>query len=142
MPHYQLLENIAIADIAFEAYGTTLEKVFEHAAEAIFDMMADVKKIKPAKKYILKFNNENLENLLFDFLNEIIYLKDTKYSIFKTVTVKITHRKKYYLTAALTGEKINPEKHELGNDIKAITMHQFSLKQQGKQWVARVVVDI
>ena len=139
---YKLLPDIAVADIAFEAYGKTLEEVFTNAAEALLDMMANRKTITATKKFTITLQNENLENLLFDFLNEIVYLKDSKYSIFTTVQVEIKKGEKYQLLATLTGEKIQPEKHELGNDVKAITMHRYVLEQQGKKWLARVVVDI
>ncbi|HLD13048.1 MAG TPA: archease [Candidatus Nanoarchaeia archaeon] len=142
MKHYKLLPDIAVADIAYEAYGKSLKDVFEHAAEAIMDMLGDRKKIQATKKFTIKLKNINLENLLFDFLNEIVFLKDSEYSVFKTVKVTIKEGKENKLIAVLTGEKINPEKHELGNDVKAVTMHQYKLEKKGKQWVARVVVDI
>ena len=139
---YKFLENIAIADIAYEAYGKDLNELFENAALAIFELTADVDTIDAAKKVDFELEHEKLDNLLYDFLSEILFLKDSKYMVFKHVHVTIKEGKKNKLKAVLEGDKINPEVQSLENDIKAITMHMFELKKEKGQWKARVVVDI
>ena len=87
--------------------------------------------------------NENAENLLFDFLEELIYLKDAKYILFGKFRVEIKKiRDNYILDAVAYGEKINPEKHELKTDVKAVTLHEFFLKKTNKGWKCRVLLDI
>lgn len=139
---YKFLENIAIADIAYEAYGRDLNGLFENAAIAIFELSADLKTIDAKEKIEFNLENEKIENLLYDFLSEILFLKDSKYMIFKNVKVEINQNKTYKLRAFLEGETINPKKHRLENDIKAVTMHMFEVKKEKNIWKARVVVDI
>lgn len=139
---YKFLEDVAIADIAFEAYGEDLNEVFENAALAIFELSADVETVDAVKKVEFALENKKLDNLLYDFLSEILFLKDSKYMVFKYVHVTINEGKKNKLKAVLEGDKINPEVQRLENDIKAITMHMFELKKEKSQWKARVVVDI
>ena len=139
---YKFLEDIAIADIAYEAYGKDLNELFENAALAIFELSAEVDTIDAVKKVEFELENEKLDNLLYDFLSEILFLKDSKYMVFKHVHVAIREGKKNKLKAILEGDKINPEVQSLENDIKAITMHMFELKKEKNQWKARVVVDI
>ena len=139
---YKFLEKVAIADIAYEAYGKSLNELFENAAFAIFELSADLKTIESKKKIEIKLDNEKIENLLYDFLSEILFLKDSKYMVFKKVKVTIKKNKKYQLNAILEGDTINPEKQKLENDIKAITMHMFEVKKQKNNWKATVVVDI
>ena len=139
---YKFLEKIAIADIAYEAYGKNLNELFANCALAIFELSANLKTIDSKKKLEIKLENDKIENLLYDFLSEILFLKDSKYMVFKKVKVLITENKKYQLKAILKGDTINPEKQQLENDIKAITMHMFEVKKGKNNWKATVVVDI
>ena len=136
---FKYLENVAIADIAFEAYGKTLNEVFENCAYAFFDMTCNPKTIKQRIKKVIKIKSENEKDLLYNFLSELIFLKDSKQLIFNKVKVIITNNN---LKAALYGDKIDYEKQELRNDIKAITFHLFNLEETKNGYKATVVVDI
>lgn len=142
MPKYKFLEDVAIADIAYEAYGKDLNEMFENAALAIFELSADIKTIDARKKLEVKLENEKIENLLYDFLSEILFLKDSRYMVFKKVKVEINEGKKYQLKAVLEGDTINPQKQQLENDIKAVTMHMFEVKKTKNWHRATVVLDI
>ena len=145
MPKYKFLEDVAIADIAYEAYGKNLNELFENAALAIFELSANLKTVEAKKKLEIKLENEKIENLLYDFLSEILFLKDSKYMVFRNVKVKINEDKKkndFKLISALEGDKINSKKQKLENDIKAITMHMFELNKVKNGYQARIVVDI
>ena len=142
MPKYRFLEDVAIADIAYEAYGKGLNELFENAAMAIFELSADLKTVDAKQKLEVNLENEKLDNLLYDFLSEILFLKDSEYVVFKKVKVAIEEGKKYKLKAVLEGDTINPEKQHLENDIKAVTMHMFEVKKEKNNWKATVVVDI
>lgn len=133
MPKYKFLEDVAIADIAYEAYGKDLNELFENAALAVFELMADVKTIDAKEKIEFGLENEKIDNLLYDFLSEILFFKDSKYMVFKNAKVLVSEEKNNYkLKAILEGEKINPQKQQLENDIKAVTMHMFELKKEKK----------
>lgn len=143
MPKYKVLEKIATADIAFEAYGKDLNELFENSALAVFEESADLGKVEEKEKKIIKVEADDIEDLLYDFLSEIIFLKDTYSFLFKKSTVKIDKKnQKYNLNANLFGEKIDRKKHELGNDIKAITLHMFKIEKTKKGFKALFVVDI
>ena len=143
MEKFRFLEDIAVADIAFEAFGKDLNELFTYSALALFTMQVDLKTVASKKSWKIKFNNPEIDKLLFDFLDEIIFLKDKDYSIFNKIKVKITEKNKvYHLQAELKGETINTKKHILGNDLKAITLHMFEVKKLPKGWKSRVIVDI
>lgn len=136
---FKYLENVAIADIAFEAYGKTLNEVFENSAHAFFDMTCNPKTIKQKIKKIIQLKDKDEKNLLYNFLSELIFLKDSKQLIFSKVKVQIKDGK---LKAVLYGDKIDYEKQELRNDVKAVTMHLFDLKKINNKYKATIVVDI
>ncbi len=142
MQGYKFLEGIVTADLAFEATGKDLNALFENAAMAVLESQAKLETVsaKVTKKVVLE--NEDIGQLLFDFLNEIIYFKDAEQLIFKTVKASVTKNGKYNLVAELKGEKIDQKKHKLGNDLKAVTMHKFNVEQTKAGWKCLVVVDI
>ena len=94
------------------------------------------------KKIELSLENENIDSLLYDFLSEILFVKDSKYMVFNQASVSITRDKHFRLKAILKGDTINPEKQRLENDIKAVTMHMFELKREKYGYKATIVVDI
>ncbi len=119
--------------------------MFENAECAIFDLSADLKTVDAKKKLNVNLESNNVENLLYDFLSEILFLKDSKYMVFRNAKASISENKKngnYTLRAVLEGDSINPQKQHLENDIKAVTMHMFSVKKEKKGYKATVVVDI
>ncbi len=140
---YKIIDDVAIADIAFEIYGKTPDEVFENAALAIFEQSADIKTIKGERKRSIDISSESLDTLLFDFLSELLYLKDAEQLIGKSSKVHIAQNKsEYTLQAEIFGDKIEQKKHILKSDIKAVTYHMFKIEETPKGWVAFVVVDI
>ncbi len=141
-PSFKFLPYIAIADVAFEAKASTLNELFETAAKATFEVMAKTSTIKPAIERTISISASTLENLLYDFLSEIIFLKDTESLVFCEAKVTVKEGKTFTLKATLKGDTIDHEKQELGNDIKAVTMHMFEVKKEKGAWKARVILDI
>mgnify|MGYP001611560060 FL=1 len=139
---YKFLENISIADVAFEAKNKDLNKLFEDCALATFDTMADLKKVKPKIKKEIKLQSNDIENLLFKFLEELIFLKDAKYIVFSKFKVEIKENKIFKLKAAAYGDNIDIKKHNLKVDVKAATMHKFKVEKVNNIWKAFVILDI
>ena len=127
------------ADVAFEAYGKTLNEVFENAALAVFETMVDLKTVDSKHKKVIRLEAENEERLFLDFLEELVFLKDFKYMVFNKFEVNINNNR---LDAVIYGEKINPSKHDLRVDVKAVTMHKFKLEKIKAGYKAFVILDI
>ena len=142
---YKFLPEIAIADVAFEASGKTLAALFRSSALATTNVMVkNLKAIKHKTKRKIEVEAENVELLLFNFLQEIIYYKDAELLLFSKYDVKINEdkkSKKYALMCTAYGEKLNMKKHTLMVDVKAVTLHMFSVRKN-KEWKARVILDI
>ena len=136
---YKFIENVSIADIAFEATGKTVEEMFESAALAVTNtMVKDLKSVKHKVKKKIIVEENNTELLLYKFLDELVFLKDSKKLLFSKFDIKIKDNK---LNCIAYGEKLDMKKHELLVDVKAITMHKFSVKKN-KVWKAFVVLDV
>lgn len=138
---FKFLEHTA--DIMFEAYGKSLDELFENAAMAVSESMIKTKDVKPKTAKLVKLQNVKIEMLLFDFLSELLYLKDAEQLVFSAFKVKIEEAKgKFSLQAELKGDKLNMKTQEFRNDVKAITLHLFEVKKEKAGWTARVIVDI
>lgn len=139
---YKFLENVAIADVCIEATGKTTEEMFEQAGLATSAVMVELKTLGSKTQKSLELESEEIGKLLLEFLEEIIYIKDTEGLLFSKYKVKITKDKLYKLKADCYGEKINPKKQILLADLKAVTLHMFEVKQEKGRWFSRFVLDV
>ena len=137
---YRFFEHTA--DIGFEAHGKNLNELFRSCASAVFDLTADIKKIEGKKEKKFRLTADNVEHLLYDFLSEILYIRDVNSFIFKDCKIKIKEGKNYVLNAILIGEPIDRKRHELRREVKAVTMHEFTVKKSSGKWKARIILDI
>jgi SHS2 domain-containing protein len=140
---HRFLENIVTADVAFEATGKTPEELFTSAAEAMEEAQVDTKQLTSDGRRKIRLEGDSLEDLLFDFLNELIFLKDTEQLVFNKFDIK-THQHEgiWKLEGTMSGEKIDPKRHELRADVKAVTKHRFGIKKTAEGLKATIVLDI
>lgn len=142
MVKFRFLEDIVISDVAFEAYGRDLPELFANAALALTSTMVEVDGVEPRVERKVELEHEGLDQLLFDFLDELVFLKDTENLLFVKYRIQLKQNGLNLLTARLYGDKIDPARHTLGRDVKAITYHEFQVRKTRDGWVARVVADI
>jgi SHS2 domain-containing protein len=141
MGTYRFLEDVAIADAAFCAEAESLEELFALCAQAAFEVMADTKTIEPSSKEQVELAGENLDELLFDWLAELIYLKDKKSMLFSRFDIDIRKTNGYTLKASIWGEPADQKKHRVRVDVKAVTYHLLEVKKKDDKWTARVILD-
>lgn len=141
---YRFLEDIAIADVAFEASGKSREELFIAAADALTNVMvADLETIRAVEKVEFRLENEDLDMLLFNFLGELIFYKDARLLLLRVTSVMFSRADALFvLTAEASGEFLDPARHPLIVDVKAVTLHRFKLEKADDGWRAEVVLDI
>lgn len=142
---YRYLEGIATADVAFQAWGKSIEEMFVEAAEATMNVMVEeLAAIERRETVSLVMENGDLDMLLFDFLGELVYLKDARRLLLRVFNLAITSSDGLLeLAVTLTGEKIDPSRHQLNVDIKAVTLHLFEVSQTDSgEWQATIVLDV
>lgn len=136
---FKFLEKVAIADVAFEAYGKNLNELFENCAMAVAETMADTKTVESKIKKEIKLENEKIDQLLFDFVQELIYLKDAEVLLFSKFDVDVKNGK---LKAICYGDKIDIKKQKLRNDVKAITYHMYKVEKLKDKYKVTIVLDV
>ncbi len=141
---FEYLEDIAIADIAFHAWGKDLAELFIAAGDAVVNtMIENLEEIAPQTSRTFNLENEALDMLLFNFLEEFIYYKDSEQLLLRSQQVQIDNKDgNYYLTALAQGETLDPERHHQRVDVKAVTLHRFALEKIADGWTAIVILDI
>jgi SHS2 domain-containing protein len=141
---YEFLEDLATADIAFQAWGKDLEETFISAADATMNVMVEeLKAIQPIEKREFRLENDELDLLLFNLLQELIYYKDAEKLILRINQARIqADYKPYILEAMACGEVLDPDRHHPRVDVKAVTLHHFRLEKTDCGWKASVILDI
>ena len=141
---YHYLEEIGTADIAFEATGRDLPELFTAAAEATMNAMIDnLDAIEPRETRQIHLSNDNVEMLLFDFLQELIYFKDASCLLLRARETHIDQKgETYFLKAKVAGERLDDTRHQQRADVKAVTLHGFSVEKEEGGWKANVLLDI
>lgn len=138
MPKYILIDHTA--DIGIDAFGATLQELFANAAFALFDIITELPKVAGKVKHTITISGIDREQLLVNWLSELLYLHDVKNLLFRDF--RITDMTDNQLTATVCGELFNEERHVIRTGIKAVTYHNLSIVQTDHQWKARVIFDL
>ena len=133
---YKFLKHTA--DVKFRAFGNTLNKSFENSAIAMFKVMYPGRVNNEVKKKI-KVKGKDLENLLYNFLEELIILLDSKNFFLSKISVKI-NTDKNELIASLYGD--NSKNYDANLEVKAVTYNEMFVKKIKNIWTCQVVLDV
>jgi SHS2 domain-containing protein len=141
---YRYLEEIATADVAFEARGATLEETFLAAADATLNtMVEEIGTVAPLERRVFSVAADSLDLLLFELLQELVYHKDAERLLLRIRDVRIEEAGSgYRLHAEAIGETIDSGRHSLLADVKAVTLHRLVVERTPDGWRAVVVLDV
>ena len=136
MKPYEFIDHTA--DICIKAHGKTISEAFEHAAVGMFDIITDNSKIGIVGQYNIKLEAPDLEQLLVDWLSELLFLNSAKNLVFGLFKVALDEN---HLTAQVFGEEYDTSKHKMGVEIKAVTYHMLEVNKK-KPFYVKVLFDI
>jgi SHS2 domain-containing protein len=141
---FRFLEEIALADVAFEAEGASVEEVFRGATQALLESIANpATVVSSGWERVVERSDVDPAALLFDWLSELVYWKDAAGVVFREAPLTLTWEGgAWLLRARLIGAPVDQQTHELHADVKAITKHLYELTQTDSGWQARVVLDV
>ena len=140
---FRFLEEIALADIGFEAEGESLEEVFRGATQALLESMANPATVSEGWERSIERSDVDPSVLLPDWLSEVVYWKDAAGVVFREAPLTLTREVGVLLLRAhLIGAPVDWQTQELHADVKGVTKHLYELKQTGSCWKARVVLDV
>ncbi|MBI2880273.1 MAG: archease [Candidatus Tectomicrobia bacterium] len=128
------------ADLAVEAWGGRKEDIFRQAARGLFRVMCDPKTVEPRETLPCRAADGNAEDLLVRWLNELIYLHEIH--CFLACDVQIDRLTDTQVEGRLIGETEDRERHALGSEVKAVTLHRLKVAREPGRWRAYVILDV
>ncbi len=137
MEKYKFIDDLT-SDVMFEAYGSDLKELFENSALALFSIICEIKKVGEEKIIDVEVNGDSLEELMVNWLQELIALVDTDelfFSRFEIIEVNENN-----LKAKIYGEPISPEK--AGVVVKGVTYYKLKLEKIKDNYKATISLDI
>ena len=136
---YTIIEHTA--DIGLETEGDSMEEAFAHAAVGMFDILSDGSNVECTTSVPVKVDAEDPEELLVNYLTELLYLYDVEGILFHEFTVRISELGgTWELVGEARGEMFDVNKHNYPIEIKAVTYHMLEVKENPP--FVRVIFDL
>jgi SHS2 domain-containing protein len=130
------------ADVGLKVRGSDLDDLFRTAAEGMFDyIVVNRDDVRVEQHETLSLQAESQSDLLANWLNELIYRLETEHRLYAEFNVSVAGDGRS-LQAEIRGEPIDPDRHILDHEVKAVTRHGLSLHRAGEEWVAEMILDI
>ena len=135
---YELLDHTA--DAKFRAYGQTRDEVFSNAVQGMTAIIADPQMLGTTQTLHVSIKSKTLQNLLFDLLDEILFLHDTeKFLPARADHLTIVERDEHFvLDATLVGD----DAQKWPGNLKAVTYSDMIVEEQADGWLIQAVIDI
>ncbi len=135
---YEIFEHTA--DLGLRVRAGSFAELLSEAGKGLFAMVVDdLATIEPREAREIAVAGGDRTYLLFDWLNELLYLCDTERLAFSQFELELNETG---LKAVARGEPLDPSRHRLTHEIKAITYHGLKVEESEGSWLAEVIVDI
>ncbi len=132
------------ADMGVRGWGRTVEEAFQETAAAMFSIMGKTEKRTGGRTIDINCRGGSLEELLVDFLNDLISGADINSLFLYRVEVEnIEKREEYELIGKACGIPIRSHGIDFNTEVKAASYFGVSVEQADKDgWMAQCVVDL
>jgi len=128
------------ADVGIRVRAPSLEQVFVEAARALFSLLAaNLDAVRPLQQIDLTIPGHQPDELLVDWLDELLFAFSTKHLLFGQFEVVLQPDR---LRATARGEPVDPDRHQVHAEVKAITYHGLKVEPANGGWLAEVIVDV
>ena len=138
MKPYELIDHTA--DIGIKVYGSDVKELFKNAAFAMFDIIADIEGLKTPVTIEVDKRAPNREELLIEWLDELLYNFYTKGLIFSKFEISTFGDQ--HIVAKVHGRHIGANRGRLKTEIKAATYHDLKIEQKDGRWQTQLIFDV
>jgi SHS2 domain-containing protein len=135
---YEVFEHTA--DIGIHAYGATLSELFIHASQGMESLLVAPEQVSTTTQREITAEGHDSISLLIAWLNELIFLFDTEFLLFRDFTIDELSESR--ITGRASGEPYDAQRHELSSAIKAVTWHEAAIEKTAEGYRARIIFDI
>lgn len=134
---FETLEHTA--DEGVRAWAPDLPGLFAAAARGLFAVIADPETVRPERERTLELEAGSREELLHEWLERLNGLHQTEDELYRDFEVETDGRR---LRARFRGEAIDPDRHDLRAEVKAVTWHELSLEETEDGLESRILFDV
>jgi SHS2 domain-containing protein len=135
---YTLLDHTA--DLKIRVSGTDPADLFKNAGLALFDLITRPDRLKPGEVIEVSVIGDDAADLMVNYLRELLYLWTGEEKLVDRI--EIVHLSDNAVSARVSADCYQPERHEIRHEIKAVTYHQIEVSRTGDGWQAMVVFDV
>ena len=136
---YKVLDHAT--DAFIEVTASSLTEAFKVAGDSVVDIILDNSKIEEKKERNIVVKGKDLNYLLYNWLEDLIYLIITEGFAIKKLDITVEKNEEYTISAQISGEDIDIKKHGFKVEIKSPTFHEMDIKQE-KLVTMRFLLDL
>ena len=129
------------SELAVRVAGDSQADLFVNSAWALFDvMMADVDKVESRERIPLEVEGTDRDDLMVNWMRELLYLyQGSGYLLTEFVIHEV---KDTIVKAEVAGEKLDPDRHEIKQEIAGVAFHKSRMEKTGNQWTAHLIFEV
>lgn len=127
-------------ELAVRISGNSQADLFANSAFALFDVMTDPTTVETKERIPLEIEGTDRDDLMVNWMRELLYLYQGSGYLLKEF--KISQVKDTVVKAEVSGEKIDPDRHEIKQEIAAVAFHKSRIEKTGNQWIAQVIFEL
>ena len=136
--NYEPLEHTA--DLGIRVWGAGLKELFINSASAMYELIVDINLVKPSLSVGVKAEALDMDELLRNWLSELLYYFNVKEILFREFLIKELGDKN--IVSVARGEKIDLKKHDLRHEIKAVTFHRLKIEKKDNLFSTEIIFDV
>jgi SHS2 domain-containing protein len=140
---YEYLEHTA--DVGIRIDAATLEEALADAGRAFSSLIVEnLDDVRLAEEVRIELPPpgdaaEALDYLLFDWLSALLGEFESTRRVFREFDIRAERER---IVARCRGEALDPGRHQLGHEVKAITYHQLEFRRTDRGYCGQVIVDL
>lgn len=128
------------ADVMLEITASSEEELFVEATPALFSILTDIESIGAKERVPVIVEADGIEQLLVSWLNELLFLYESQQWLFRTASIRRLTGER--VEGEALGEKLDPDRHKIDREIKAVTYHQLKVERREGGLATRIVLDL
>jgi len=128
------------SELAVRVLGNSQADLFANSAFALFDVMTEVAKVDIKDRIPLEVEGTDRDDLMINWMSELLYLYQGSGYLLKEFHIREV--KDRMVKAEVCGEKIDPDRHEINQEIRGVAHHQSRIQKTGDQWTAQLIFEI
>jgi SHS2 domain-containing protein len=128
------------ADIGIKVSAGDPRELFARAAWAMFSLITDLRRVRPAESAEVRAEADDREALMVRWLSELNFLHQTRHVLF--CRFDVSRLVPTSIEATVRGEEIDPARHQVHSEIKAVTFHELHVEERNGSWTATVLFDV